>query len=119
MLCLLHCLALPLLVTLVPLAVQAADSELTHRILAVAAVPLSLRVIWKTLYDGGSRLFVGAALTGLGLLLLAAFIEAVSAHEEPITVVGGALLCAAHLWHWMQQRGKPALHGRLVEADET
>ncbi len=118
-LCLLHCLALPLLATLMPLAVQAVEGELTHRILAVVAVPLSLRVVWKTLSDGGSRLFVGAALIGLGLLLLAAFVEALSAHEELITVVGGALLCAAHLWHWMQQRTKPALNGRLVEADGT
>ncbi|MYK81014.1 MAG: MerC family mercury resistance protein [Gammaproteobacteria bacterium] len=119
MLCLLHCLALPLLVTLIPLAAQAAESELAHRILAVAAVPLSLRVVWKTLSAGGNRVFVGAALTGLGLLLLAAFIEAVSAYEEPITVVGGVLLCSAHVWHWMQQRGKSELHGLLVEADET
>lgn len=119
MLCLLHCLALPLLVTLMPLAVQAAESELTHRILAVAAVPLSLRVIWKTLSEEGNLLFVGAALTGLGLLLLAAFVEAVSAYEERITVVGGALLCSAHLWHWMRQRSRLGLHVRLVEADEA
>ncbi len=119
MLCLLHCLALPVLVTLMPLAVQAAESELTHRILAVSAVPLSLLVIWRTLSEGGSRLFVGAALTGLGLLLLAAFVEAASAYEEPITVAGGALLGSAHVWHWMRQRSRLGLHVRLVEADEA
>ena len=118
MLCLLQCLALPLFVTLMPLAAQAAESELLHRILAAAAVPVSLRVVWKSLPMDGSRPFVGAALIGLGLLLLAAFVEAVSAYEEPITVTGGVLLCAAHLWHWMQQRGKRSLHGVLVEAEE-
>lgn len=117
-LCLLHCLALPLLVTLMPLAALAAESELLHQILAAAAVPVSLRVVWKSLSVDGNRPFIGAALIGLGLLLLAAFVEAVSAYEEPITVTGGVLLCSAHLWHWMQQRGKRSLHGVLVEADE-
>lgn len=99
-LCLLHCLALPLLVTIMPLAALAAENELVHQILVIAAVPVSLRVIWRTLATRGNRLFVGAALGGLGLLLLAAFGEAVSAYEEPITVVGGLLLGSAHLWHW-------------------
>ncbi len=117
-LCLLHCLALPLLVTLMPLAALAAESEVLHRILAAAAVPVSLRVVWKSLSVEGNRPFVGAALIGLSLLLLAAFVEAVSAYEEPITVTGGVLLCLAHLWHWSQQRGKRSLRSVLVEADE-
>lgn len=107
-LCLLHCLALPLLVTIVPLATPAAESELVHRILVVAAVPVSLRAIWKTRAMRGNGLFVVAVLPGLGLLLLAAFIEAVSAYEERITVAGGVLLCAAHLWRWVRQHAKPA-----------
>ena len=78
---------------------------LTRRGLVVAAVPVSLRVIWKTRPVNGNRLFVSAALVGLGLLLLAAFIEAVSPYEEPITVAGGALLGSAHLWHWVRKCG--------------
>ena len=106
MLCLLHCLALPLLVSLLPLAAQAAESELAHKVLVLAAVPVSLRVVWKTLPVAGNRLFVVAALGGLGLLLVAAFIETLSAYEQPLTVAGGVLLCSAHIWHWTQQRGK-------------
>ena len=104
-LCVLHCVALPVLAALMPLAAQAADSELVHRVLVVAAVPVSLRVIWKTLPAAGNRLFVGAALIGLGLLLLAAFMEAVSPYEEPITIVGGSLLGLAHLWNCVRQCG--------------
>lgn len=104
-LCVLHCVALPVLAALMPLAAQAAESELVHRVLVVAAVPVSLRVIWKTLPAAGNRLFVGAALLGLGLLLLAAFMEAVSPYEEPITIVGGSLLGLAHLWHCVRQCG--------------
>ncbi|MYA31003.1 MAG: MerC domain-containing protein [Gammaproteobacteria bacterium] len=104
-LCVLHCVALPVLAALMPLAAQAAESELVHRILVIAAVPVSLRVIWKTLPAAGNRLFVGAAVVGLGLLLLAAFVEAVSSYEEPITIAGGSLLGLAHLWNCVRQCG--------------
>ena len=104
-LCLLHCLALPLLVTIMPLVAQTAESELVHQLLVVATVPVSLRVICTTFAVHRNRLFIAVVLGGLGLLMLAAFVEAVSAYEEPITVVGGVLLCSAHLWHWARQRG--------------
>ena len=104
-LCVLHCVGLPVIAALMPLAAQAAESELVHRILVIAAVPVSLRVIWKTLPVAGNRLFVGAALLGLGLLLLAAFAEAVSPYEEAITIAGGSLLGLAHLWHCVRQCG--------------
>ncbi len=117
-LCMLHCVALPVLVSLMPVVAQAAESELVHRALAVAAVPVSLRVIWKALPVNGNRLFIGAASIGLVLLLLAAFMEAVSPYEEPITVAGGALLCSAHLWHWVRTCGGGGFHGLAVERDE-
>ena len=104
-LCLLHCLALPLLVTFVPLVAQTAESELVHQLLVVATVPVSVRVICTTFAVHRNRLFIAVVSGGLGLLMLAAFVEAVSAYEEPITVVGGVLLCSAHLWHWARQRG--------------
>lgn len=104
-LCVLHCVALPVLAALMPLAAQAAESELVHRLLVVVAVPVSLRVIWKSLPAAGNRLFVGAALLGLGLLLLAAFVEASSPYEEPITITGGSLLGLAHLWNCVRKCG--------------
>ena len=55
-LCLLHCLALPLLVAVMPLVAQAADNELVHRVLVILALPVSLRVIWKTLPLEGNGL---------------------------------------------------------------
>ena len=117
-LCVLHCVALPVLVALMPVVAQAAESELVHQVLVVIAVPVSLRVVWKTGLAPGSRLFVGAALVGLGLLLLGGFVEAVSAYEVPITVAGGALLGSAHIWHWMRICGSSGVHGFPVEPDE-
>ncbi len=102
-LCVLHCVALPVLAALMPVAAQAAESELAHKVLVAAAVPVSLSVIWKTRLAGGNRLFAGAALLGLGLLLLAAFIEAVSAHEQPMTIAGASLVGLAHLWRYVRQ----------------
>ena len=109
-LCLLHCVALPVLAALMPVLGQAAENELVHRVLAMAAVPVSLRVIWKTRPVSDNRLFVSAALIGLGLLLVGAFVEALSAYEQPITVVGGVLLGSAHLWHWVRRCGRTGAH---------
>ena len=116
-LCLLHCVALPVLVALMPVAAQAAESELVHQVLVLVAVPVSLRVIWKTRPVKDNRLFVGAALAGLGMLLLAAFVEAVSAYEEPVTIVGAMLLGSAHIWHWLRRCGRGAVHGLPGEPD--
>ena len=117
-LCVLHCVALPVLVALMPVVAQAADNELVHRLLVVAAVPVSLRVIWKTRPLSGNRPFVSAALVGLGLLLLAAFIEAAEPYEEPITVAGGVLLSSAHIWHWMRRCGRGGAQRLPVESAE-
>lgn len=116
-LCLVHCLALPMLVSLLPLAAQSVESHLLHRILAALAVPVSLRVMWKALPVGGHGLFVAAASTALALLLVGAFVEAISAYEEPITVTGAVLLGSAHLWHWARQRGRAHIHDQQAGGD--
>ena len=105
MLCVLHCVALPVLVAFMPMVAQAAESELVHKLLVITAVPVSLRVVWQARSTTGNRLFFGAVFVGLALLLLAAFAESVSAYEEPVTVFGGALLISAHLWHWVRKCG--------------
>ena len=103
MLCVLHCVALPVLVAVLPAVAQAAQSELVHKLLVIAAVPVSLRVVWQARSVSGNRLFVGAVIVGLALLVLAAFVEATSAYEEPITIAGGAVLISAHVWHWLKK----------------
>ena len=105
-LCLIHCLALPFLATLLPLAALFAENELVHQVLVLLAAPASLWVIRKVWSTKGSGLFIGAALIGLGLLLLGAFVGAVAAYEEPITVAGAILLGSAHLWRWLRYRGQ-------------
>ena len=110
-LCVLHCVALPALVALMPVIAVAGENELVHQVLVIAAVPVSVRVIWKTRLVPGNRLFIGAAMTGLALLLFGAFVEALALYEEPITLAGGALLGSAHIWHWARRYGKGGVHG--------
>ncbi len=111
-LCLIHCLAAPLIVIMIPVMAETAQSELTHQVLAFIAVPVSLLVIWQTLAAHGNKLFITAALTGVGLLLTAVFVEAMSAHAEQITIVGALLLSSAHLWRWTRQPAWRALRLR-------
>ena len=103
-LCLIHCLAIPLLASALPFMAHFAENELAHRLLVLAAAPVSLAVVWTARSVAGSGLFIAAALTGLALLFTGAFVGAVSAYEESITVVGAVLLGSAHLWRWLRLR---------------
>ncbi len=104
-LCLIHCLALPLLASLLPLAGQLSENELIHRVLALLAAPATLWIGWKSRLNRALRPFIVAALPGLGLLLAGAFVHALEAHEQAVTVAGAVLLATAHLWRWMRLRG--------------
>ncbi len=103
-LCLIHCLALPVLASALPFAAHFSENELVHKLLVLMAAPVSLIVVRTARSAGGSGLFVVAALAGLGLLFLGAFVSALSAYEELITVAGAILLASAHLWRWLRHR---------------
>lgn len=102
-LCLVHCLALPLLVIGLPLLAQFADTHLHYQLLLVV-VPLSL-LAFATGFrrHRNTRILVAG---GLGLTLL--IIGATIAHSELglladrlFTIVGSLLLAAAH---WRNSR---------------
>ena len=118
-LCVIHCVALPLLVAIMPVIAQAAENELAHKLIVLAAVPVSLRVVWKTLPLNGNKLFVGVVLAGLTLLILAAFIEALETYEQPFTIAGALLLSSAHIWHIVRRSGKRARSSAAIETNET
>ena len=96
-LCLLHCIALPLLVTLLPVTALLLGSHWIHPLFVLLAIPATLSVIWRA-RPGWS--FLLTALSGLSLLTAAAFIEALVLYETPITTSGALLLAVAHLRHW-------------------
>jgi len=117
-LCLIHCLALPLLASLLPLAGQLSENELVHQGLVLLAAPATLWAGWRSLSTNGGLPFIVAAFSGLGLLLLAAFIDALSTFEQPMTVIGALLLASAHFWRWARYRQRSLLRNVISEADD-
>ncbi|HDS1218654.1 TPA: MerC domain-containing protein [Stenotrophomonas maltophilia] len=99
-LCLLHCLALPLLAAALPLFGAWAQAEWVHLLFVAIALPLTGYALWRA--DRRHRLPVmGWTAAGLGLgLLLAGALELPShAWETPLTVTGSLLLAATHIWN--------------------
>ena len=109
-LCILHCLALPLLISAVSLSIPFVESELTHKVLVLLALPISLYAIYADAKRGGRAAFILTATAGLALLLGAAFLEIMEAHEELLTTTGSILLVAAHLWRATRGSAKAATH---------
>lgn len=105
-LCLLHCLALPVLASLLPVFGAWSESEWVHGVFVLFAVPLSLAALARA----QARRRLPAPLwwlAGLGLAALAAGALGWPrpGWETPITVAGSLLLVAAHLWNL--RRGHP------------
>lgn len=96
-LCLIHCLALPLMSTALPIAGVWAEAEWLHRLFVVAALPFvilalaSKRVTW-----------LSGSLIGLGfsLLVAGAFVEALHDFETELTVIGALMLATGHALRW-------------------
>lgn len=99
-LCVVHCLALPLLAAFLPLAGAWSEAEWVHKVFVAFALPLSGFAIIRGLSGPGWRVFVGLAVGGLLLLLVGAFVEALHEVETPITVTGALMLASAHIWRW-------------------
>ena len=97
-LCLLHCLALPLLAAALPLFGAWAQAEWVHLLFVAIALPLTGYALWRA--DRRHRLPVmawTAAGLGLGLLLAGALELPSHAWETPLTVTGSLLLAATHV----------------------
>jgi hypothetical protein len=99
--CLLHCLALPLVLAALPvLSSVLAIPETFHVWVLAFAVPVS----GVALLTGGARHRAGYPLLleviSLMLLAIGALLFGSTAGETPITVLGSLTLAAAHLANW-------------------
>lgn len=98
-LCLIHCLALPILSASLPIAGVWAEAEWLHKAFVIAALPFSL----IGLTSKPVNLMAGAMiLTGFGLLVSAAFVEALHDYETQLTVIGALLLAGGHGMRWLK-----------------
>jgi len=108
-LCLIHCLALPFLAAALPVAAILSEAEWLHKVFALAALPVSGWVIFRERADPRATWFTPLALSGLALLLAAAFVELLHDYETVLTVAGAVLLAGAHSLRWRRLQSK-SLH---------
>ena len=104
-LCLVHCLALPVLASLLPMLGAWAEAAWVHWAFATTAAPVSLWALTRPHVAGPSR--TALALASAGVLLLVAGAAEVAGHgaETPVTVAGSLLLAAAHFLNWRRRDG--------------
>jgi hypothetical protein len=98
LLCLAHCLLLPLLVSILPvLGLLADDSLPVHAALLGLALPLGLWALGR----GRHRAGWGPLALGLfGFALMAAALMTSEPHERLLTVAGVSLVAIAHWRNW-------------------
>ena len=97
-LCLAHCLALPLLASLLPLFGAWAEADWVHWLFVGLAAPVSVWALWSSART--APWLVGIAVAGLTIMALAAAEIPNHALETPMTVVGSLVLAVAHAWNW-------------------
>jgi len=97
-LCLLHCLALPLVASLLPVLGAWSEAEWVHAVFVLFALPLSVAALARAHRRRALPAWMWA-MAALGLALLSAgALGWPSAHwETPITVTGSLLLVAVHV----------------------
>lgn len=100
--CLLHCLALPLLMALLPLtAVSIFSDERFHKLILLGVVPVSALALGAACYRRRAYRVALLGAAGVALIGYAAFGHELSglSHrgETTLTVIGALLLSAAHL----------------------
>jgi len=92
-LCLIHCLALPVLAVALPVLGVWSETEWVHWAFIAMALPISLLALSRGQKTGRARRVMLAA-TGLGLMIAGA---AGVGDETAMTVAGGLTLAVAHV----------------------
>ena len=101
-LCVVHCLALPFLVVLLP-ALTPFTGSWVHAALVLTAAPISLWAIRASHVWRKWQISV-PIVSGLILLALAAFIPALSDVEVVLSVIGALLIAAGHTCNYLYHR---------------
>ena len=106
--CVVHCLALPVAIALLPALSQWLQlPEAIHAWLLACAIPVSMAVLGRSVHR--HRAARGTLLLGIaGLALMGgALLAPTDAFETVVTVCGATLLAWAHLKNW-RRRGRCA-----------
>jgi hypothetical protein len=99
--CLLHCLALPVLFSLLPALAQVmAIPESFHLWVLGFALPTSGYALVSGRVRHGARWPLALGALGLALLAIGVLWFGATPHETPVTVIGSLTLAAAHIGNW-------------------
>ena len=101
-LCLIHCLALPLVIAALPSIGGAIAGSATHWVLLAFAVPVSLWVLTRDPWPA-RRVPLGLGLAGLSLMTVGVAGFEGSPAETWLTVAGVSLVAAAHFVRWRRR----------------
>ncbi len=102
-LCLLHCLALPVLAVALPVAGALGEAEWVHQSLVLLALPFSIYTIVRVSEHKIDWLFGAFFVTGFTLLILSAFVEPFHDYEKLMTTLGAMTVACGHLWRLFSQ----------------
>lgn len=110
--CLVHCLALPVLALALPLFAAWAAAEWVHVLFVMLAAPLALSAMidWPTRRPASWR-GLALAIGGLALMTAGALDVPSAAWERPITVIGGLLLAGGHIVNLRARHANGACRG--------
>lgn len=101
--CMVHCLALPLVLALLPvLSGTLVEGEGFHLLVLALALPTSALALWGSHAPGSGRGPLLAGVAGLALLALALLTG--EAMERVLTLGGSLLLAGAHAANWRARR---------------
>lgn len=95
-LCIVHCLALPLLASVMPFLAVVADAEWLHWLFAGLAIIISASVPFRDVLARNLGFLAPAGL-GIAALIAGLFADQIGANETILTVIGGVLVAFAHI----------------------
>ena len=106
-LCLLHCLALPLLGALLPALAAWSHAEWVHAAFVLLAFPLAGLALWRS-HRGRPLPARLGALSACGLIARTLGVLGWPAEpwETPIPVAGSVMLAGAHVWNWRRRHAR-------------
>lgn len=101
-LCLLHCLALPVLAATLPVLGAVGEAEWIHKLLVLFALPISGFAIYQTSEGAGRQIFAGMVFVGALFLVCGAFVEALHDYEVVLSTCGACFIVLGHLYRWFR-----------------
>ncbi|UAK24486.1 MerC domain-containing protein [Sphingomonas nostoxanthinifaciens] len=109
--CLAHCIALPLLLALLPAlaAIVPVPTEV-HLVALGLAIPATGFALWSGYRHHGGARPLAMGLLGLAMLAIAVWPWGGSVLEAPITICGSIAIGAAHLGNWRLRRQVAHVH---------